>query len=45
MRIDEVGWNSEKARPYNPQATFNGYTITNELVRYESILNRAVNFN
>lgn len=42
MRIEEHDWNNEKSRPYNPQATYNGYTITNEMVRYESTLNRAL---
>jgi site-specific recombinase XerD len=42
MKIEERDWNREKARPYNPQATFNGYTITNEMVRYEGTLNRAL---
>lgn len=29
-------------RPKNPEATYNGYKITNELVRYEGALTRAL---
>ena len=42
MKLEERDWNRSKARPKNPEATFNGYKITNELVRYESALNRAL---
>ena len=42
MKLEERDWNRSKSRPKNPEATFNGYKITNELVRYESALNRAL---
>lgn len=42
MKLKEQEWNRLKSRPKNPEATFNGYKITNELVRYESALTRAL---
>jgi len=42
MKLDERNWNRSKSRPKNPEATFNGYKITNELVRFEATLTRAL---
>jgi len=42
MKLFERDWNKSKSRPKNPEATFNGYKITNELVRYEGALTRAL---
>lgn len=42
MRIEERDWNSSKSRPKNPEITYNGYKITNELVMYEGALTRAL---
>jgi len=42
MKLEERNWNNSKSRPKNPEATCNGYKITNELVRYEGALTRAL---
>ncbi len=42
MKLEERDWNSSKSRPKNPEATYNGYKITNQLVRYEAALTRAL---
>ena len=33
---------ASKSRPKNPEATYNGYKITNEMLRYEGALPRAL---
>ncbi len=42
MKLEESNWNNSKSRPKNPEATYNGYKIINELVRYEGALTRAL---
>jgi len=42
MKIGTNEWNPDKGRPYDSNASYNGHTISNELVRYEGVLNRAL---
>jgi len=43
MKIEKKDWNKDKQRPKKVDATYNSFTITNELVRYEDALNKALN--
>ncbi len=43
MKIEKKDWNKDKQRPKKVDATYNSYTITSELVRYEDALNKALN--
>ncbi len=43
MKIEKIDRNKDKQCPKKVDATYNNYTIRNELVRYEDAFNKALN--